>query len=52
MSEGKARILEHGVSDVEAIEARDHCVAKDAMRRADRPDPSLRNNGLLRITTP
>jgi len=35
---------------MEAIQTRDHCVAKNATLRADRPDPSLRNVDLLRMT--
>lgn len=34
-----------------AIPARDCCVAKSATFRADRLDPSLRKDGLLRVTT-
>lgn len=39
-----------GQLEMEAIGARDSCVAKVATRCADRPDPSLRNGGLLRMT--
>jgi len=40
---------------MEAIQTRDHCVAaflnkSRATLRADRPDPSLRNVDLLRMT--
>jgi hypothetical protein len=39
-----------GQLDKEGIQARDCCVAKNATLRADRPDPSLRRSGLLRMT--
>jgi len=35
----------------EASQTRDFCVAKDATLRAARPDPSLRKNRLLRMTS-
>jgi hypothetical protein len=37
-------------SDKEAIQTRGYCIAKNATLRADRPDPSLRNKRLLRMT--
>jgi hypothetical protein len=36
--------------DREASQTRDYCVAKGAMRRAARPDPSLRRGRLFRMT--
>jgi len=35
----------------EASQTREFCVAKDATLRAARPDPSLRKNRLLRMTS-
>jgi hypothetical protein len=36
--------------DREASQTRDYCVAKKATHRAARPDPSLRNERLFRMT--
>ena len=36
--------------DKEASQTRDYCVAKNATRRAARPDPSLRKGRLFRMT--
>jgi hypothetical protein len=35
----------------EAIQTRDYCVAKNATHRADRPDPSLRKERMLGMTS-
>jgi hypothetical protein len=35
---------------MEASRMREYCVAKNATRRAARPDPSLRKERLLRMT--
>ena len=40
-----------GHFEMEAIQTRDCSVANTATLRADRPDPSLRNSGLLWMTT-
>ena len=37
--------------DKEASQTRDYCVAKSAIHRAARPDPSLRKKRLLRMTS-
>jgi hypothetical protein len=37
-------------SDKEASQTRDYCVAKNATQRAARPDPSRREERLLRMT--
>ena len=37
--------------DNEASQTRDYCVAKNATHRAARPDPSLRKERLLRMTS-
>ena len=37
--------------DKEASQTRDYCVAKSATHRAARPDPSLRKERLLRMTS-
>src|SRR6202050_5085843 len=45
---GGFRINEESIR--EASQTRDYCVAKNATRRAARPDPSLRKERLFRMT--